>query len=218
MEIKDNLVDLLIKILNNLDTNANRKIKKELAESTNYTRDKNKLLLRIAKAVLESPEAKTCDLIYPIADEQKLKNLINELENKSDTVLNRKNYNNMRSSYQRHYRRILPDIISALNFNSNNDKYKPIIEAIKIINTYLDSKSRYYSKNEIVSLYGMRTNMGLKAVSPKGLDENYMDLEYIKRKFINKDNLRAAIAEVVNATLDVAQEHYVKCFKNMALM
>jgi len=29
MEIKDNLVDLLIKILNNLDTNANRKVKKE---------------------------------------------------------------------------------------------------------------------------------------------------------------------------------------------
>lgn len=89
MEIKDNLVDLLIKILNNLGTNANRKIKKELAESTNYTRNKNKLLLKIAKAVIESPEAKTCDLIYPIADEQKLKNLINELENKSDDVLNK---------------------------------------------------------------------------------------------------------------------------------
>lgn len=50
MEIKDILVDLLIKILNNLDTSANRKIKKELAESTNYTRNKNKLLLKIAKA------------------------------------------------------------------------------------------------------------------------------------------------------------------------
>jgi len=396
MEIKDNLVDLLIKILNNLDTNANRKIKKELAESTNYTRDKNKLLLKIAKAVVESPEAKTCDLIYPIADEQKLKNLINELENKSDNVLNRKNYNSMRSSYQRHYRRILPDIINALNFNSNNDKYKPIIQAIGIINKYVDSKSRYYSKNEIiplngvvrpmwkdmieekseksneskirrvdyelcalqslkdkircrevwisgadkyrnpdedlpkdfelkkneyylainqplnvddfiekiksamkdslsklnktipksekvkimdigngrikispspkqpeaknllklkreisnrwpdlnlldifkeadlridftkhlktsatqerltrkiirkrllVSLYGMGTNMGLKAVSSKGLDENYMDLEYIKRKFINKDNLRDAIAEVVNATLKIRSQN-----------
>ncbi|MFT5876035.1 MAG: hypothetical protein ACI8WT_005038 [Clostridium sp.] len=87
MEIKDILVDLLIKILNNLDTSANRKIKKELAESTNYTRNKNKLLLKIAKAVVESPEAKTCDIIYPIADEQKLKDLINELENKSDDIL-----------------------------------------------------------------------------------------------------------------------------------
>jgi len=396
MDIKDNLVDLLIKILNNLDTNANRKIKKELAESTNYTRDKNKLLLKIVKAVVDNPEAKTCDIIYPIADEQKLKNLINELENKSDDVLNKKNYNNMRSSYQRHYRRILPDIINALKFNSNNDKYKPIIKAIELIKKYLDSKSRYYSKDEIVplegvvrpmwkdmiedksgknnalrikranyelcalqslkdklrcrevwisgadkyrnpdedlpkdfdikkeeyylainqpldvndfiekikssmkdslyklnktipknekvkildigngrikispspkqpeaknllklkreisnrwpdlnlldifkeadlridftkhlktsatqerltreiirkrllvSLYGMGTNMGLKAVSSKGLDENYMDLEYIKRKFINKDNLRDAIAEVVNATLKIRSQN-----------
>jgi len=396
MDIKDNLVDLLIKILNNLDTNANRKIKKELAEETNYTRDKNKLLLRIAKAVVASPEAKTCDIIYPIVDEQKLKDLINELENKSDDILNKKNYNNMRSSYQRHYRRILPDIINALNFNSNNDKYKPIIKALELIKKYLDSKSPYYSKDEIVplegvvrpmwkdmiedksgknnalrikranyelcalqalkdkircrevwisgadkyrnpdedlpkdfdikkeeyylainqpldvndfiekikssmkdslsklnktipknekvkildigngrikispspkqpeaknllklkseisnrwpdlnlldvfkeadlridftkhlktsatqerltreiirkrllvSLYGMGTNMGLKAVSSKGLDENYMDLEYIKRKFINKDNLRAAIAEVVNATLKIRSQN-----------
>jgi len=155
MEIKDNLVDLLIKIMNHLDTNANRKVKKELAESMNYTRDKNKLLLKIAKAVVDNPEAKTRDIIYPIADEQKLKNLIDELENKSVVVLNRKNYNSMKSSYQRHYRRILPDIISALNFNSNNDKFKPIIEAIEIINKYLNSKSRYYSKNEIVPIDGV---------------------------------------------------------------
>ena len=92
MDIKDNLVDLLIKILNNLDTNANRKIKKELAESTNYTRNKNKLLFKIAKAVVDNPEAKTSDIIYLIADEQKLKDLINELENKSDDILNKKNY------------------------------------------------------------------------------------------------------------------------------
>ena len=62
-------------------------------------------------------------------------------------------------------------------------------------------------KRLLVSLYGMGTNMGLKAVSSKGLDENYMDLEYIKRKFINKDNLRDAIAEVVNATLKIRSQN-----------
>jgi len=58
-------------------------------------------------------------------------------------------------------------------------------------------------KRLLVSLYGIGTNMGLKAVASNGIDENYMDLEYIKRKFINKDNLRAAISEVVNATLKI---------------
>ncbi|MBU3158369.1 DUF4158 domain-containing protein [Clostridium frigoris] len=177
MEIKDNLVDLLIKILNNLDTSANRKIKKELAESTNYTRNKNKLLLKIAKAVVESPEAKTCDLIYPIADEQKLKDLINELENKSDDILNKKNYNNMRSSYQRHYRRILPDIINALNFNSNNDRYKPIIKAIELIKKYLDSKSRYYSKDEIVPLEGVVRPMWKDMIEDKSGKNNALRIK-----------------------------------------
>ena len=45
--------------------------------------------------------------------------------------------------------------------------------------------------------------MGLKAVSTNRLGESYMDLEYLKRKFINKDNLRAAITDVVNKTLKV---------------
>ena len=103
MEIKDNLVDLLIKIIHNLDTNASKKVKKELAEPTNYTRNKNKLLLKIAKAVVKNPEAKTCDVIYPIADEKKLKNLIHELESKSDDVLNKNSYIKMRSSYYRIY-------------------------------------------------------------------------------------------------------------------
>jgi len=58
-------------------------------------------------------------------------------------------------------------------------------------------------KRLLVSLYGIGTNMGLKAVASNGIDENYMDLEYIKIKFINKDNLRAAISEVVNATLKI---------------
>jgi hypothetical protein len=132
-----------------------RKVKKELAESTNYVRDKNKILLKIAKAVVENPEAKTCDIIYPIADEKKLKNLIKELENKSDNVLNKKSYINMRSSYQRHYRRILPDIMNALKFYSSNDNYKPIIEAIELINKYLDSSSKHYSTDENVPIEGV---------------------------------------------------------------
>jgi hypothetical protein len=57
-------------------------------------------------------------------------------------------------------------------------------------------------KRLLISLYGIGTNMGLKAVTSNGLDENYTDLEYIKRKFINKENLRNSIAEVVNATFE----------------
>jgi TnpA family transposase len=58
-------------------------------------------------------------------------------------------------------------------------------------------------KRSLICLYGIGTNMGLKAVSSNGIDENYMDIEYMKRKFVNKDNVREAITDVVNDTLRV---------------
>lgn len=154
-EIRDNLIDLLIKIMHNMDKNAIRKVKKELSETTNYTKNKNKLLLSIAKAIVENPDAKTGDIIFPIADEEKLKNLIVELERKSDNILNRQSYIAMRCSYQRHYRRIIPHIMGALEFFSNNKTYRPIIEALTVINKYIGSKSRYYDIDEDIPIDGV---------------------------------------------------------------
>lgn len=42
---------------------------------------------------------------------------------------------------------------------------------------------------------------GLKRISAGNHGESYQDLLYIKRKFINKDNLNNAISAVVNAML-----------------
>ncbi|SHK62484.1 Transposase and inactivated derivatives, TnpA family [Paramaledivibacter caminithermalis DSM 15212] len=57
-------------------------------------------------------------------------------------------------------------------------------------------------KRLILALYGLGTNTGLKRVSAGNHGENYKDLLYIRRKFINKDNLRNAISSVVNAILN----------------
>lgn len=47
----------------------------------------------------------------------------------------------------------------------------------------------------------MGTNAGLKRISNREHGEKYKDLLYIRRKYIDKDNLRNAIAEIVNAIL-----------------
>ena len=54
-------------------------------------------------------------------------------------------------------------------------------------------------KRLILTLYGLGTNAGLKRIIAGNHGEKHQDLQYIKRKFINKDNLRDAIASVVNA-------------------
>lgn len=56
-------------------------------------------------------------------------------------------------------------------------------------------------KRLILALYGLGTNTGLKRISAGNHGESYQDLLYIKRKFINKDNLHNAISAVVNAIL-----------------
>jgi len=63
----------------------------------------------------------------------------------------------------------------------------------------------------ILALYGLGTNTGLKRISAGNHGESYSDLLYIRRKFINKDNLRNAISKVVNAILAyVIQKYGVK--------
>jgi TnpA family transposase len=56
-------------------------------------------------------------------------------------------------------------------------------------------------KRMILALYGLGTNTGLKRVSAGDHGETYKNLLYVRRKFIHKDHLRNAIAEVVNAIL-----------------
>ena len=56
-------------------------------------------------------------------------------------------------------------------------------------------------KRLILALYGLGTNTGLKRISAGNHGEGYQELLYIRRKFINKDNLRNAISNVINAIL-----------------
>lgn len=57
-------------------------------------------------------------------------------------------------------------------------------------------------KRLILALYALGTNTGLKRVALSNGSENYYDLLYLRRKFITKDNLKNAIAQVVNSILE----------------
>jgi hypothetical protein len=62
-------------------------------------------------------------------------------------------------------------------------------------------------KRLLLCLFGMGTNTGLKRINT-GIDgENYQDLIYVRRRYIHKDQLRSAIAEVVNATFEIRLPH-----------
>jgi len=57
----------------------------------------------------------------------------------------------------------------------------------------------------LLCLYGLGTNTGLKRMSVGEHGFTYKDLLYIRRRFINKDHLRNAIRQVVNAIFQARQ-------------
>lgn len=62
-------------------------------------------------------------------------------------------------------------------------------------------------KRLLLCLFGMGTNTGLKRINTGVDGENYPDLVYVRRRYIHKDQLRSAIAEVVNAIFEIRLPH-----------
>lgn len=60
----------------------------------------------------------------------------------------------MRGSYCHHCRRLVPPLLDALTFRSNNDQHQPVIEALALLQQYADSKRRFYGPEDRVPLAG----------------------------------------------------------------
>lgn len=58
-------------------------------------------------------------------------------------------------------------------------------------------------KRLLLCLYAIGSNTGVKRVSGANTDSSHSDLRYVKRRYINVENVRAAIVDVVNAIIDI---------------
>lgn len=58
-------------------------------------------------------------------------------------------------------------------------------------------------KRLLLCLYALGSNTGLKRVSAANDDASHSDLSYVKRRFINEDNVKAAIVDVVNEIIAI---------------
>jgi TnpA family transposase len=76
-------------------------------------------------------------------------------------------------------------------------------EHFQSVSTRESLEENLLQKRLLLCLYGLGTNTGLKRLSMETGGESYQDLLYVKRKFIHKQQLRNAIAAVVNAIFQV---------------
>jgi len=156
-EITDNLVEILIQIVHRLGARAERRVEKELLEDFKKVSGKTGILFQLAEAAVEKPEGTVKEVIYPVVGETTLKNLVREFKS-TGTAYREKVYMTMRSSYSHHYRRLIPNLLKLLEFRSNNQNHRPVIEALEILKKYADSRERYYQESETVPLDGIIKN------------------------------------------------------------
>lgn len=155
-EISDNLVETLIQIVHRIGAKAERRVDKEIIAEFKRVEGKPNLLYLVAQASLDKPDGTVREVVYPAVDEQTLQEVVIEHQY-SGKNYRQKIYTVMRGSYSHHYRRMVPVILQALEFRSNNEIHRPVIKALELLKEFAEAPStqKYYPADEKVPLEGV---------------------------------------------------------------
>jgi TnpA family transposase len=162
-QITDNLVELLIQLIHKISSNAENRVVKEFVKDFKKVGGKFNILLRIAENSLQFPDETIRNVIYPVAKEETLRDLVAELKN-NNGAFKGKVFKIIKNSYSRHYRRMLPAVLGALEFKSNNLQHRPVIKALHLIKESYDTDITFFRMDQGLPIDGI-----MNATQKKGL-------------------------------------------------
>lgn len=146
-QLIDGLVDLLLEVVHRIGTRSRRKVIGRIAADIEKVHGKERLLVDIATAAVEYPEGRIEDVIFPVVGAAKLRAVIEE--HRAKGTLDTRIHTVMRSSYASHYRRMLPPLLKALQFRSNNAMWHPVLTALSLIVRFAKAGRRVVSERDI---------------------------------------------------------------------
>jgi len=149
-QITDYLVDLFIRILNDIRLRARSRVEKQLITDYIKVGGKQELFFQLIQTISDNPTGIIKEVLYPLIGKERLEALIEE--EKQQGSYQQFVQTRISGSYTHHYRQILPLLLEVLSFRSNNEQYKPLIEALAIVAAYLDEKEAYYPEDEEVPM------------------------------------------------------------------
>jgi TnpA family transposase len=151
-EIIDALVDLLLALVLKINTKADRRVERELIADLKRVRGKEGILFRLAEAAVARPDDTVRKALFPVVGEGTLRDLVREAK-ANQQVYQARVRTVLRSSYSNHYRRMLPPLLAALRFRSNNTAYRPVMAALGLLASYaeVDGKVRFYDAGEVAA-------------------------------------------------------------------
>lgn len=164
--LTDDLVDLLIETVHRIGARAERKVERELLDDLKRVGGKHNLLFELADATLAQPDGVVRDVVLPVVDEQTLRDLVKE--GKASGPRYRTTLRTViRNSYAGHYRRMMPKLLATLEFCSNNERHRPVMQALDLVKRFADTKVRVFPIEEKVPLEGVVRGLWRDAVVEK---------------------------------------------------
>ncbi|MET8537665.1 hypothetical protein ABZV67_39405 [Streptomyces sp. NPDC005065] len=132
-EITDSLAELFIQLVLKINTRAEKKVDKELADELKKVRGKEAMILRVAEAALAEPSGTVRRVIFPVVSERTLKALA------AEAAANEAKYKARVRTVLRsaHWRWMLTPLLNALTLKCNNTAYRPVMDAIDLLQRYL---------------------------------------------------------------------------------
>lgn len=130
-QLTDALIEMLMVLIHNLGTRAEKKVDKKQFAAFKKVRGKARLLFRMAEATVDQPDGVIKEVVYPVVSQKMLQNLVDEFKSLGVNT-EQEVHESMRSSYGSHYRRMLMPVLDRLEFQSGNALYRPVIDAIQI--------------------------------------------------------------------------------------
>jgi hypothetical protein len=118
---------------------AEQRVAIELVGEIHKVEDKSGLLFRIAEAALDNPDRTVREVLFPLVGEDTFSALVQESKASSPTFRQRIQ-TLIHRSYAHHYRRMLPPILAALAFRSNNTQHRPVIEALDWLRAHREDR------------------------------------------------------------------------------
>lgn len=190
-EITDNLIELLIQIIHRISVRAEKRIHTQLIEDFKQVTGKQNILFRIAEVAVAKPTGVIEKVIYPIVPQQTLQNLVKEYKS-TGIAYRQKVHTVIRASFANHYRRMIPLLLETLEFRSNNDIHRPVIQAIELLKKYAQSKARYYNSGE---------NIPIDGVLKSGWKEILLEKDSDGKERINRINYEISVLQTLRERL-----------------
>ena len=161
--LTDDLIDLLIETIHHIGARAEHRVDRELLDDLKRVTGKQNLLFEVAGAALEKPDGIVRDVVFPVVGEQTLRDLVREAKASGPTYRTTLR-TVIRNSYKGHYRRMVPQILQRLEFRSNNERHRPILDALDLLKRYADSKLQTFPAEEVVPIDGIVRGLWRDAV------------------------------------------------------